>query len=95
MSPRRINSHLPKDLETICLKCLRKEADRRYATAQELAADLQRWLNSEPIVARPVSRIEKMWLWCRRKPAVAGSFAAVMVIVVIASLIVADQRRGT
>jgi serine/threonine protein kinase len=65
-SPRKFNSDIPRDLETVCLKCLRKEADRRYPTAQELADDLKHWQKNEPILARPVSRMEKALLWCRR-----------------------------
>lgn len=76
-SPRKLNSAIPRHLETICLKCLRREADRRYATAQEAADDLKRWLHREPIKARPVGRIEKTFLWCRRRPAAAGAIGAI------------------
>ncbi len=69
--PRKLNSNVPRDLETICLKCLRKSPDNRYATAAELAADLRHWLNREPIQARPVSRPERLIRWCQRKPAIA------------------------
>jgi serine/threonine protein kinase/formylglycine-generating enzyme required for sulfatase activity len=92
-SPRRLNANVPRDLETICLKCLRKEPDRRYATATEFAADLRRWLDGEPIKARPVSRLEKGWLWCRRRPAVAGSISAMLLVIAIATLIVVDARH--
>jgi len=79
VSPTVLNPHVPRDLKTICLKCLEKEPARRYQTAQELAEDLGRWLRKEPIQARPVSRPEKLWRWCRRKPLVASLSAAVMV----------------
>ncbi len=93
-SIRRLNNQVARDLETICFKCLRKDPDRRYASAAELHADLRRWLNGEPIVARPTGRIEKVWLWCRRNPAIAGSVATVLLVGVIASLIVTAQRAA-
>lgn len=72
VSPRLLNASVPRDLETICLKCLRKEPQRRYESAQALAEDLGRWLAGKPIFARPVSPPEKLWRWCRRKPALAA-----------------------
>jgi tetratricopeptide (TPR) repeat protein/predicted Ser/Thr protein kinase len=70
--PRSLNPSIPKDLETICLACLRKNPQRRYQSACGLARDLGRWLRREPIRARRVTRREKVWLWCRRKPASAS-----------------------
>lgn len=70
-SPRQLNPAVPKDLETICLKCMRKEIGRRYPTAQELADDLGSYLRHEPIRARPVSVAEKLVFWCQRHPALA------------------------
>jgi serine/threonine protein kinase len=70
--PRRLQSATPRDLETICLKCLRKEPNKRYASAQDLAGDLERYLAAEPIRARPVSSIERTVKWARRRPAGAA-----------------------
>ena len=71
-SPRRLDSRVPRDLETICLKCLEKDPRRRYPTAQAVAEEFRRFLNGAPIRARRVSQGEKLWRWCRRKPVVAG-----------------------
>jgi eukaryotic-like serine/threonine-protein kinase len=71
-APRQLNASVPSDLETICLRCLRKDPGRRYATALALAEDLRRFRANEPILARPVSGRERLWLWGRRRPLVAG-----------------------
>ena len=60
------------DLQTICLKCLEKDPARRHATAQDLADELQRFLNDEPILARPIRPTARLWRWCRRRPAIAA-----------------------
>ena len=79
-APRAINPAAPRDLETICLKCLEKEPTKRFSSAHELAAELHRFLLDEPILARPVSQTERLWRWCRRKPALAGLSAAVLML---------------
>jgi WD40 repeat protein/predicted Ser/Thr protein kinase len=71
VAPRQLNPAVPRDLEVICLCCLAKEQTRRYATAQLLADDLERWLNNVPIRARAPSLPERGWLWCKRNPATA------------------------
>src|SRR5262249_32462468 len=69
--PRALNDRVPRDLETITLKAMRKEPGRRYATARELADDLRRFLDGAPIQARPPSPWRKGLHWARRRPAVA------------------------
>jgi WD40 repeat protein len=71
LPPSRLLPRLPRDLETICLKCLQKDPGRRYASAQELADDLERFLAGKPVRARPVGMPEKVLKWVRRNPLAA------------------------
>ncbi len=75
LSPRRLNPTVPRDLETICLKCLRKQPEGRYPNAAAVAADLGRFLEGEPIHAHPFSPLGKAWRWARRYPALAAMMA--------------------
>jgi WD40 repeat protein len=80
VAPVRLQGKTPRDLNTICLTCIQKEPKKRYASALELAEDLRRFLAQEPIRARRTGRLECVWRWCRRKPAVAALLACVGVL---------------
>lgn len=85
--PRQLNPAIPQDLETICLKCLEKTPAQRYATAQELADELGRFLRGETIQARPVSRAEWLRRWCVRNPLVAGLGGLALVLLISGTVI--------
>ncbi len=87
VSPRSLQRGLPRDLETICLKCLHKDPSRRYATAEALADDLDRFLNDRPIQARPAGLPERGWRWCRRNPMMATLTGSVSVLLVAAVIV--------
>ncbi|WP_439623051.1 serine/threonine-protein kinase [Gemmata sp.] len=95
VSPRVLQPDVPRDLETICLKCLAKEPHRRYASAGALADDLRRFLNREPITARPVGRWERTLKWARRKPwqAAAAALGAGLVAALVVGVSVAAEKN--
>ncbi len=100
--PRRLHPYVDRDLDTICMKCLEKDPQRRYGSAEALADELQRWLDGEAIMARPATAVERVFKWARRKPAAAAltaatSLASLLLIMglIVGILLVADKQRQT
>jgi eukaryotic-like serine/threonine-protein kinase len=94
--PSALNPAVDEDLETICLKCLEKEPDCRYSSAEALASDLEHWLRSEPISARPASSYERAKKWVRRRPALAalGTISVLSLLALAIGSTVAALRVG-
>ncbi|HEX6813575.1 MAG TPA: protein kinase [Planctomycetota bacterium] len=90
--PSRVQARVPRDLETICLQCLHKDPARRYATAADLAAELERFLNHEPIQARRIGRVTRTLRWARRKPAAATLVLLLSVLLVVGSGLLARDH---
>jgi WD40 repeat protein/serine/threonine protein kinase len=80
---RLLNPDIPRDLETICLKCLEKDPAKRYPTAQAFADDLQHFLQNEPITARPITRTAKLFRWSRRNPALATAYSLLTLLLIL------------
>jgi len=93
-SPRKLNSAIPRDLETITLKCLQKDPGRRYQSAAELSADLEYWLEGKPIKARPVTWMERGGRWCERKPAVAALVLLLLALSIAGPLVALKQMEN-
>jgi WD40 repeat protein len=91
LAPRRLQPQVPRDLETICLKCLQKDPRKRYASAADLADDLTRYLEGRPIQARPAAAWERAWKWAKRRPGMAGLSAAVVLVTAAALALVSWQ----
>jgi tetratricopeptide (TPR) repeat protein/predicted Ser/Thr protein kinase len=92
--PRLYNPKADRDLETICLKCLEKEPARRYASAEAVAEEIERFLRHEPIHSRRSSRLEHVWRWCKRKPLVASLAVALILVVAVGSAgVLLESRR--
>jgi formylglycine-generating enzyme required for sulfatase activity/tRNA A-37 threonylcarbamoyl transferase component Bud32 len=89
--PRSRQRGVPRDLDTICMKCLEKDPDRRYATCQELADDLRRWQDGEPVHARPPGPVERLARWARRSPALASSLLAAALLAIVGGALVTWQ----
>ena len=86
-SPRKLNSAIPRDLATICLKCLEKDPHQRYLSALDLAGELSCFLHHRPIRARPIAATARAWRWCRRNATLAGLAATVLLTLVAATAI--------
>lgn len=92
-SPRAKRPGLDRNLEMICLKCLRKEADKRYSNASDLLDDLQRWQEGKPIVARQISLVERAWKWSKRNPWAVASGLTIAGILAVSSIVVWYQHN--
>lgn len=94
--PRSVNLKVDRDLSVIALKCLEKNPAKRYESAAALADDLDRWVRDEPILARPVTRTERVWKWTKRNPGRAAVVAAgvlVLVVATVAGLVIRDRVK--
>lgn len=93
VSPRTLNATVDRDLETICLKCLEKDAGRRYASAGDLAGDIERYVEGRPIHARPIGRPARGWRWCKRNPLGAAVIVLLTILAVAGPLVALYQAE--
>lgn len=97
-SPRTLVPKLARDLETICLRCLERDHTKRYESAADVAAELNRFQNSEPIEARPITKLERGWRWCQRRPLISGLAASTLLSLTVGLIgisyfyFIAEQR---
>lgn len=94
LAPRLLNPSVPRDLDTISLKCLEKDPARRYATALELADELGRFLRDEPIVARPISRATRAWRWTRRNRTLSGLVVAITAAMLLTGWMLVNRHES-
>jgi WD40 repeat protein len=94
LPPSHWRAGVSRDLDTICLKCLEKDAERRYASANDLAEDLRRYQAGEPIKARPIGMVERLWRWAKRQPLAAAALAtaAILALTLIGTVFAYDAR---
>jgi hypothetical protein len=97
-APRELDSCVDRELELVCLKCLEKDPAQRYASAAELALDLERWLRFEPVTVTPHGRAAELWRWCRRHPVVvtvlSGALCVAVATTVVGLSIVREQEEA-
>ncbi|MBX3437963.1 MAG: SUMF1/EgtB/PvdO family nonheme iron enzyme, partial [Planctomycetaceae bacterium] len=94
-SLRKLDRTVPRPLETICLKAMSKDPNRRYTSAADFAADLRRFLRDEPIKARPVSHAERVWRWARRNPVIASASAAAAMLACLLGVVLWQRHLET
>jgi hypothetical protein len=93
VAPHKVQAGVPRDLDTICVKCLEKDPARRYASALDLADDLHRYLDGAPIKARPVGPVQRAVKWLKRRPGLAAASALILVLPLLAASLVWQFRE--